>query len=207
MAELNKRVELIGKRFGKLIIVGPGEITGGCHRTFWLCKCDCGNEKSIREANLLLGMATSCGCLKGQRVKTNKPELAALYDKWNKATVWRVYQYKHAALQRGYCWELTPFDCEELMQQNCHYCDEPPSNVATMPKRAKPTGYRDGEFKYSGLDRVDNAIGYTRTNVVPCCKICNLAKHAMSKDLFLSWLTRAYRHSIESKHVNPQVLV
>jgi hypothetical protein len=41
---------LIGERFGKLIVIKTAEkpvglISSDC---FWLCKCDCGNEKTVR---------------------------------------------------------------------------------------------------------------------------------------------------------------
>ena len=33
---------------------------------YWLCKCDCGNEKIIRITNLTSGLTRSCGCLNFQ---------------------------------------------------------------------------------------------------------------------------------------------
>lgn len=49
-------------------------------------------------------------------------------------------------------------------------------------------------FFYTGVDRVDNGIGYTIENVVPCCGTCNHAKSAMSVDEFISWALRIARH-------------
>jgi hypothetical protein len=40
-------------------------------------------------------------------------------------------------------------------------------------------------FKYSGIDRIDSNLGYSRDNCVPCCKRCNLAKRKMSYGDFL----------------------
>jgi hypothetical protein len=28
--------------------------------------------------------------------------------------------------------------------------------------------------KLTGIDRVDNSIGYVTSNIVPCCQICNM---------------------------------
>lgn len=56
------RVDLLGKRFGKLTVVKMAENSKD-NKTQWLCKCDCGNEKVIRTNNLTSGQTRSCGCL------------------------------------------------------------------------------------------------------------------------------------------------
>lgn len=61
---MGRRAEdLTGKRFGKLVVLRYDEqLSKKKGRTFWLCKCDCGNEVSIRKDRL--GDNTkSCGCL------------------------------------------------------------------------------------------------------------------------------------------------
>ncbi len=61
---MNPRIELrIGERFGRLIVVKrmPG--------SFWECKCDCGNSKSVTLNHLKTGMVTSCGCLRLERLR------------------------------------------------------------------------------------------------------------------------------------------
>lgn len=58
----------IGDRFGTLTVISKAEdyITpcDGSHRTRWLCKCDCGNEKIILDTRLRSGIK-SCGHCKG----------------------------------------------------------------------------------------------------------------------------------------------
>lgn len=72
---------LIGKRFGRLIVVSKADdyiSKKGSKRRRWRCKCDCGNEKDILEYNLLKGNTKSCGCLwkeksqNGELRNTNK---------------------------------------------------------------------------------------------------------------------------------------
>jgi hypothetical protein len=42
-------------------------------------------------------------------------------------------------------------------------------------------------FLHNGIDRLDNALGYTTANSVPCCKPCNQAKNDRSVDEFRDW--------------------
>lgn len=56
-----QKQELIGKRFGKLVVMKKSEHRRRGHQ-LWVCQCDCGNicEKPTGELNA--GTATSCGC-------------------------------------------------------------------------------------------------------------------------------------------------
>lgn len=52
---------LVGKRFGKLVVVkDSGEKTGT--KKLWLCKCDCGGFVKVRTDSLTSGRTTSCKC-------------------------------------------------------------------------------------------------------------------------------------------------
>jgi|GEM_PF-6515604 len=60
----NQGYDISGQRFGKLVVLGKGE-SKGPGRTTWNCKCDCGNEKTIRGDALKNGYTKSCGsCLR-----------------------------------------------------------------------------------------------------------------------------------------------
>lgn len=59
---MRKIGEMIGRRFGRLLVVASAPNRGV--KTAWLCQCDCGNQKTIRTAHLLRGLTISCGCRK-----------------------------------------------------------------------------------------------------------------------------------------------
>lgn len=61
-----ERYDLVGKKFGKLTVIKSETL--GSHRTF-LCKCDCGNEISVRGDSLKRGKTVSCGCTKSSESK------------------------------------------------------------------------------------------------------------------------------------------
>ncbi len=67
-----KLIDLTGQRFGRLTIIKRMENKNG--HPWWLCKCDCGNEKCVSGDNLRNGSTQSCGCLKskGNNLKHGK---------------------------------------------------------------------------------------------------------------------------------------
>jgi 5-methylcytosine-specific restriction endonuclease McrA len=96
-------------------------------------------------------------------------------------------QYKSKCRRRGLTFNLDKDYFIKLLKDNCAYCGNPPSNVL------KASEYT-GTALYNGIDRVDNSRGYEIDNVVACCETCNRAKLKMTKEEFLSWIDRVYRH-------------
>jgi hypothetical protein len=62
-----KKLDLVGKRFGKLTVIAE------CGRKYgavlWHCQCDCGNYKDAISEELKNGHVKSCGCLKAEATK------------------------------------------------------------------------------------------------------------------------------------------
>ena len=56
-----KKKDLTGQRFGKLVVVGPTEERKRGY-VVWGCRCDCGSTVFVRTDKLRLGIVTSCGC-------------------------------------------------------------------------------------------------------------------------------------------------
>jgi len=53
---------LIGQRFGKLVVIAKTEKRACNGGVVWSCRCDCGNVKDIRGNSLKISQTTSCGC-------------------------------------------------------------------------------------------------------------------------------------------------
>jgi len=53
------------------------------------------------------------------------------------------------------------------------------------------------QFKYNGVDRVDNTVGYTLDNCVSCCKICNNSKATLTLDEWKDWIERVHKYLIK----------
>lgn len=149
---------LIGKRFGKLVVIKKldEKYKNG---NMWECICDCGNSTKTYTSILNSGHKKSCGCL---RPGKNSP-LSFLF-----------YYTKSKAKYRGLAFLLDKSYFETLIKSNCYYCGKPPSNKAE----------KYGTFVlYSGIDRIDNNRGYIKDNCVPCCKECNNKKKDITIDM------------------------
>lgn len=61
--------DITGQEFGYLTAIEP---TGEKHRTnyVWRCRCRCGKEVEYPATRLLLGNTVSCGCLRGEHLKS-----------------------------------------------------------------------------------------------------------------------------------------
>lgn len=184
---LSKKLKLINKRFGRLRIVDIADKKNNRLNVF-KCVCDCGQVKNVVGADLTRGHTTSCGCYREEKRKIAKGESG-----FNNA----YYNYKSNAKNRGLIFEISREDFRNLTQSKCHYCGSLPSNVSYKRNNDSEESFEHGKYVYNGIDRVDSKRGYTVDNCVPCCGQCNLSKSDYSKEEFLSWVERVYRHSID----------
>jgi len=60
--------ELVGVRFGRLVVLSVGRIEGRGRNPFAICKCDCGKEVTVRLSSLISGYTVSCRCLAKENV-------------------------------------------------------------------------------------------------------------------------------------------
>lgn len=94
-------IDLTGRRFGRLIVIERAPHKTG-KKPFWLCRCDCGNEKVIMGRSLIAGVSKSCGCyqrkllserslIHGHAVHGN---ISSEYKSW-RSMLERCYNPKH----------------------------------------------------------------------------------------------------------------
>jgi hypothetical protein len=177
------RKDLIGRKFGRLTVIRRATNHG--KRIFWLCKCTCGNIKEIGADALRSGNSNSCGCYRSEvtRKRTILPSGISMRNH-------KYAGYKKEAAQRGIEFNISMDQFLKLTSQNCFYCGAKPSNCSSRK-------YRNGEFIYQGIDRVDNAKGYLIDNVVPCCKICNNWKGKMTVGDFINHAQKIFSRILD----------
>lgn len=81
--------DLVGKRFGRLLVLKEtDEYTSYSYsKKRYLCQCDCGKQIKVKEALLLNGHTSSCGCLHKdlltKRLTTHGESKTRLYKIWS----------------------------------------------------------------------------------------------------------------------------
>jgi hypothetical protein len=192
--KINEKTVEIGKRFGRLLVISKSELIVYRRKTgkkaknqYWLCECDCGTVKDIFESSLRNKKTRSCGCFKIER-NLNK---AFPNDESAKHKLYCFYRF--GAKKRNYEFLLTKEEFVNLIEQNCHYCNEIPL------QKMKPSRSDNRHYFYNGIDRVDNTKGYTIENSVPCCGSCNIAKRSLTKPQFITLITKIYNNLVGSQ--------
>lgn len=189
--------KLDGQRFGRLtVLTRDWEKTTPDNRwkVYWLCRCDCGREKSVRAEHLKNSgpgnHTNSCGCL--------QKEIAAKNGRLNRlpteeAACRTLYQlYKKRITTKGLPFTLARASFDTLLKQPCYYCNTEPSNVFRHQHDKTTT------FLYNGIDRLDSSKGYEQSNVVASCATCNYAKLDTPLTEFLRWLNKVH-NNLKSK--------
>ena len=59
-------IDRLGKRYGRLLVIGLASKTDNRKRRFWNCRCDCGTSVVVLGDNLS-GNTKSCGCFQRDR--------------------------------------------------------------------------------------------------------------------------------------------
>jgi hypothetical protein len=181
---MGKFIDLTGKIFGRLTVIEKVEQPKhlkGHKRIYWLCKCNCGNEKTVSTTDLNLKKIQSCGCYHMERITKSFGESTknCIYSK-----------YKCNAKKKGFSFELSKEEFFEIVSKNCFYCGEIPTNI-------EKSRNNNGDFIHNGIDRIDSNKGYTVDNAVACCWKCNKAKNNTNVSDFYEWINKVYKHKFE----------
>lgn len=171
-----RRVDLKGKKFGKLEAISFHEIgTGG--RSKWLCKCSCGNDKIVFADNLLRGATKSCGC--SWRIKGKKHHLFSGIEEISGAYLHRARQ---GAISRNleysvtndYLWEIYTNQGKKCALSGLPIDFQPSTNIK-----------RGGKKQTASLDRIDSSKGYIKGNIQWVHKDINKIKQDLKEDYFI----------------------
>lgn len=172
-----KRVDHTGQKYHHLTMLYPTRSGGGGVGMFWMAQCDCGTTKEIRGSEAKKGYIKTCGkCQYHSQLLTEASKKSGL-NRNSKRPMWEAYvRCAGDAARRGYEWKLTPEQFEEIVTKNCTYCQAAPKEYCRKTRKGKGQGLK---LVRNGIDRVNNQIGYTLDNCVPCCGICNRMKGTM----------------------------
>lgn len=178
---------LIEKRFGNLTVTELAERDKN-NKVRWKCKCDCGKYKIVRSSYLLNGDTKSCGCLKPKALNKEDKYYISLYNR-----------YEKQAKKRNYTFNLSFNEFKKLIHRHCYYCNNILSNTYNLSNGKT--------ILYNGIDRLDNNLGYSIENCVPCCCKCNRAKMNMSYKEFIEMIIKIYKNLPLDQNQQPYGIV
>lgn len=155
----------VGDTFGHWTVEGKVVHNG---KPMFIVVCKCGESSRAYASSLISGTTRQC----------RRCSLFDMTESGPMAPFDKVKHYLEATAKRNNrSFEMSDAKIDEVSTSNCYYC-------GFNPASRLPSG------RYQGFDRVDNTLGYTDENVVPCCKLCNRAKNAMPIELFYEWIER-----------------
>lgn len=151
---MSKREDLLGKRFGRLIVVEFYGTDNGCH-ALWLCKCDCGNTTIARGYDLKGGKIISCGCFWKERlVECNTTHNLSKTHR-------KLYGEYHNMIKR--CYDDNCKNYSDYGARGIKVCDEWRNDIRSFYNDVSVLEHFE-EDGYS-LDRINNDGDYTPNNV------------------------------------------
>lgn len=148
---------LIGKKFGRLTVhklAKPNILPSGEKVTMWLCRCDCGKEKSVSAHNLKSGKTKSCGCLSAELARKRRTTHGATANRKRD----RIYDIWRAMKER--CYNPNNISYKNYGGRGICVCDEWINNYPSFRDWAISSGYKDD----LSIDRIDCEKDYSPEN-------------------------------------------
>jgi len=139
--------DISGMKFGSLVVIEKDMAT---RKNYWICKCDCGNLKSIFRGHLTANRIDNCGCLTIKRRAANK--------RTHGETNTRLFKIWNGMINR--CRKIDKENYKHYGNRGIVVCDEWKNNYIEFKKWALNNGYSDN----LSIDRVDNNGNYEPSN-------------------------------------------
>lgn len=147
-----RREDLTGQKFNMLTALEFHK-KNESRKTFWYCKCDCGNIVSVRSDQLKSGNTKSCGCWKrktdainARKNHTHKMSGTPLYASWQRI--------------KARCFNKNSPDYPDYGGRGITVCDEWKNDFEKYKEWALQNGYE----KNLSIDRINNDGNYEPSN-------------------------------------------
>lgn len=151
MKDKSKVHDLTGQKFGLLTVIGLAETD--TRKTYWVCKCDCGNMKTVRSDSLLCGAIKSCGCIKRKQDEVNLTK-----NHRHKMSGTRIYSEWQG--MKGRCYNKGNSRYADWGGRGIEVCEQWRNSFESFYTWAMANGYQDNLT----IDRIDNNGNYCPEN-------------------------------------------
>lgn len=179
-----KRINLTGKKFGKLSIISFSH-TERKGKTrwigYWHAICDCGvkllvTTRALKESKRL---EPSCGCLFINKLKNTNGDRNPKWRGLGPIPGKMFSSLKRGAIDRGLEFNITLNDMlDQLLLQN-YTC------ALTGDKLHFQTTSKSSKESNASLDRIDSSRGYIKENIQWVLKSINRMKFDLPQDLLI----------------------
>lgn len=142
-----KFIDRAGFRYGRLTAIK--RVDANCKESKWLCRCECGNYKSVFACHLQSGSIKSCGCGPKGRGR-------AMHGMTN-TRVYRIWRQMHQRCENPNAEGYENYGgrgikvCEEWNSFPIFFSDmgNPPTNKMTLDRVKTNKGYSKDNCKWS----------------------------------------------------------
>lgn len=160
---MRPKIDITGRKYGRLTVI---KSLGNKNKiSLWLCKCLCGNERTISYGNLSVGHSKSCGCL--QKERTSKANFKHGFStKRNKTAEYRAWG---GMISR--CYDKNNKDYKNYGDRGILVCEKWKNSFLLFLKEMgeKP--------KETSIDRIDVNGHYCKKN----CRWADIYQQARNK--------------------------
>jgi hypothetical protein len=182
-----KKLNLIGKRFRRLVVIKEISLRDKHGSVLWECLCDCGNTAIVSRGNLRCGDTKSCGCY-GEETR------AKSFTKHGCSSN-PIYQVWTRMIQR--CYNLKHKSYKNYGGRGITICLEWKDNPKKFIVWAEINGWR----KTLDIDRFDNDKGYCPDN----CRFVTRSESNLNTRLLRANNTTGFRgvywHKAKKKYM------
>lgn len=141
---MGQKIDLTGQRFGRLVVVCESPKKPPSKAIRWLCRCDCGNLKTVAAFSLNNGSTRSCGCLRKEVAINNIPCILVGDEHPNyKHGQANSRIYRTWADMKKRCYNPHVKDYGDYGGRGIAICDEWRNDFIAFYTWAMDNGYRD----------------------------------------------------------------
>lgn len=182
---MGRRIEMVGRKFGHLLVLEDAGRGGTQNKLRWKCQCDCGNTHVVDGAHLRRGSISSCGCSK---VGENNAAWTGCGDLTG--SLWSMIKNgaNHRHRNRKIEFDVTVEYAWELFLKQGRKCAL--SSIPLIMNKTYGAGHT------ASLDRIDSQKGYVEGNVQWVHKDINLMKNVLNQSHFID-LCRRVTNSVD----------